>query len=101
MPNKRFTIPRRKIAAFCERWHISEFSVFGSALRRDFKPDSDIDVLVTFGPEAHVSLFDLAQIQIELESLFGRRVDLVEKSGLRNPYRRREILRTAQVVYAA
>ena len=100
MATKRFTIPRKKIANFCQRWHVAEFSLFGSVLRKDFRPRSDIDVLVVFEPGAHISVFDLAQMQIELEALFGRPVDLVEKAGLRNPYRRQEILRTARVVYA-
>jgi len=78
-----------------------EFSLFGSILREDFRSDSDVDVLVTFAPEAQVSLFDLVQMQIELESLFGRPVDVVEKDALRNPFRKREILSTAEVVYAA
>jgi len=80
---------------------VVEFSLFGSVLREDFRPDSDVDVLVTFAPDAQVSLFDLVQMQIELESLFGRPVDVVEKDALRNPFRKREILSTAQVVYAA
>ena len=78
-----------------------EFSVFGSILRDDFRTDSDVDVLVSFEEDARISLFDLAQMQVELEKIFKRPVDLVEKEGLRNPYRRREILKTAQVVYAA
>jgi hypothetical protein len=101
MPKKRFAIPQKEIAAFCKRWKISEFSIFGSSLRKDFGPNSDVDVLVTFERKAHISLFDMAQMQIELETLFGRPVDIVEKAGLRNPYRRHEILKTAQVVYAA
>jgi len=101
MSKKRFTIPEKKIANFCKRWHVSEFSIFGSVLRDDFRSDSDVDVLVSFTEDAHISLFDLAQMQIELEALFDRPVDLVEKAGLRNPYRRDEILKTAQVVYAA
>ena len=101
MRSKKFTVPRRKIAAFCKRWSITEFSLFGSVLREDFRPDSDIDVLVSIAPEAHISLFEIARMQIELENMFKRPVDLVEKEGLRNPYRRREILSTAQVIYAA
>jgi predicted nucleotidyltransferase len=101
MRSKKFTVPRRKIAAFCKRWSITEFSLFGSVLREDFRPDSDIDVLVSIDPEAHISLFEIARMQIELENMFKRPVDLVEKEGLRNPYRRREILSTAQVIYAA
>jgi predicted nucleotidyltransferase len=101
MRSKKFTLPRRKITEFCKRWSITEFSLFGSVLREDFRPDSDIDVLISIDPEAHVSLFEIAQMQIELENMFKRPVDLVEKEGLRNPYRRREILSTAQIIYAA
>jgi len=101
MQKKRFSIPRRKIATFCNRWNVSQLSIFGSALRKDFKRNSDVDVLVSFRRRARVSVFDIAEMQVELESLFARPVDLVEKAGLRNPYRRREILRTARVVYAA
>ena len=101
MRSKKFTLPRKKIADFCKRWSITEFSVFGSVLRDDFRPDSDVDVLVSIDPKAHIGLFEIVDMQIELETIFKRPVDLVEKEGLRNPYRRREILRTAQVVYAA
>ena len=101
MSKIRLPIPRKKISEFCLRWKVVEFSLFGSILREDFRPESDVDVLVTFAPEAQVSLFDLVQMQIELEILFGRPVDVVEKDALRNPFRKREILSTAQVVYAA
>lgn len=98
---KKFSIPRKKIAAFCKRWGITEFSLFGSVLRKDFRPDSDIDVLVSIDPRAHIGLFEIAEMIIELEGMFKRPVDLVEKEGLRNPYRRSEILNTAKVIYAA
>jgi uncharacterized protein len=88
------------IAEFCQRWKITEFALFGSVLRDDFHPDSDIDVLVTFAPNDGWSLFDLMNLQRELESMVGRRVDLLEKRGLQNPFRRAEILRTHQVIYA-
>ncbi len=101
MQKKKFRIPRKKIAEFCKRWSINEFSLFGSVLRDDFRPDSDVDVLVSIDPKAHIGLFEIAEMQIELEGMFKRSVDIVEKEGLRNPYRRREILNTAQVVYAA
>jgi len=101
MKSKKFRIPRKRIAAFCQRWSITEFSLFGSALRNDFRADSDVDVLVSIDPKAHIGLLDVAQMNIELEAMFKRPVDLVEKEGLRNPYRRREILKTARVVYAA
>ena len=97
---KKFRIPRKKIAEFCKRWSITEFSVFGSALRADFRPDSDVDVLVSIDPKAHIGLFELVDMQLELEKMFKRPVDLVEKEGLRNPYRRSEILSTAKVIYA-
>ena len=93
-------IPRKKITEFCQRWKVAEFSLFGSILREDFRPGSDVDVLVTFFPEAHISLFDLVQMKLELEKIFHRPVDVVEKEALENPFRKREILRTAQVVYA-
>ncbi len=89
-----------EVTAFCQRWKVAEFAIFGSALRQDFDALSDIDVLVSFDDLAEITLLDLAQMQIELERLFNRPVDLVEKAALRNPYRRKEILETAKVVYA-
>jgi hypothetical protein len=94
-------IPKRKIAAFCRRWKVVELGLFGSALRDDFNDSSDVDVLVTFASDAQVSLFDLAQMQFELGRLFGRPVDVLEKDALRNPFRKREILKTARVIYAS
>jgi predicted nucleotidyltransferase len=101
MQKKKFRIPRKKINEFCHRWGVVEFSLFGSALRTDFRPDSDVDVLVTFSKEAEISLFDLVQMKLDLEKIFHRPVDIIEKDALENPFRKREILRTAQVVYAA
>jgi hypothetical protein len=94
-------VPKKEIANFCRRWKVVELALFGSVLRDDFSPDSDVDILVTFAPQAEISLFDMAQMQIELQALFNRPVDILEKDALRNPYRKREILSTAQVVYAA
>jgi predicted nucleotidyltransferase len=94
-------IPEDKIVEFCRRRKVTELALFGSVLRDDFGPDSDIDVLVTFAPDCGWSLFDLAQIQEELKGIFQREVDLVEKEGLRNPFRRHEILKHIKVVYAA
>jgi hypothetical protein len=95
------TIPRESIEALCRRWKVAEFSLFGSALREDFGPESDVDVLVRFQKGAAWSLFDLVDMQEELAALFGRQVHLVEAEGLRNPFRRAEILRTREVIYAA
>jgi len=100
----KFTIPRAKLSEFCRRWNISELALFGSALREDFRPDSDVDVLVSFGPQAHVTLFDMAQMQNELKDIFKREVDLVSKRGLensRNYLRRKQILNSAQVIDVA
>ena len=101
MRRKKFTLPRKKIAEFCKRWSITEFSVFGSVLREDFRPDSDIDVLISIDPKAHIGLLEIAKIQIELENMLKHPVDMVEKERLRYPYRKNEILRTAQLVYPA
>lgn len=89
-----------ELARFCQRWHIIEFSLFGSVLREDFRPDSDIDVLVTFAPDTGWSLFDWVDMKDELKNLLGREVDIADKEGLKNPYRRHEILSTYQVIYA-
>ncbi len=89
------------IASFCQRWKITEFALFGSILRDDFRQDSDVDVLVSFAPDSKWSLWDIIAMKEELETLFGREVDFVQKEGLRNPFRRYEILSTKQVIYAA
>jgi predicted nucleotidyltransferase len=93
-------LDEEKIKDFCRRWKINEFSLFGSVLREDFGPESDVDVLVSFDPDIPWSLFDWIDMIDELKEIFGREVDLVEASGLRNPFRRREILENRQVVYA-
>ena len=94
-------VPMDKVAAFCQKWKIKEFSLFGSVLREDFRPDSDVDVLVEFQPNHGWGLYDVLDMEEELRGIFGRPVDLVMKGGLRNPLRRREILRTRRVLYAA
>jgi len=96
----RIDLPGEKIAEFCRRWKVTEFGLFGSVLRDDFRPDSDVDVLVTFAVDAGWSLFDLVEMQEELKAILGHEVELVEREGLRNPFRRHEILRNLQVVYA-
>lgn len=97
-------LPYHKIKDFCRKWRISEFALFGSALRSDFGPDSDIDALVTFDPTANWTLFDHVDMQTELEAILNRDVDLVSRGGIersRNHIRRQEILDSAQVIYAA
>ena len=101
MAQPKINIPKAKIEDFCRRWKIAEFSFFGSILREDFSPKSDVDVRLSFEPDIPLSLFDWVDMIEELREILGREVDLVEESGLRNPFRRREILNSRQVIYAA
>lgn len=89
------------LRGFCSKWQIRELSLFGSVLREDFGDESDLDFLVSFDPGVLWSLWDMIEMRDELASITGRSVDLVEKEGLRNPYRSREILETREVIYAA
>jgi predicted nucleotidyltransferase len=91
----------RKLEAFCRKWRVRELSVFGSVLREEFGPASDVDILVDLLPDHGLTLYDWVDMRDELREIFGRDVDLVAKDGLRNPFRRREILRTARVLYAS
>ena len=97
----RIPMPMPAIATFCRKWGITEFALFGSVLRDDFTPTSDVDVLVTFSPNAPVSLWDWGPMIDELKTIFGRRVDLVEKAAIKNPLRRKHILDGHQILYAA
>jgi uncharacterized protein len=102
MSTPAIELPTEKIAAFCHRWQVEEFALFGSVLRDDFRPDSDIDIMVQFHPEAHPTLFDLVTMEDELKILFQRDVDLVTRKGIetsRNYLRRQAILSSAQVIY--
>jgi predicted nucleotidyltransferase len=94
-------IDPEKIAAFCRKWKVTEFSLFGSVLREDFRADSDVDVLVSFEQGAGWSLFDIVEMQDELETIMGRDVDLVEKGAVRNPFRWHSIMTNREVLYAA
>lgn len=91
-------IPNERLEPFCRRWKVTELALFGSALGADFRLDSDIDLLISFRDDSRWSLFDLVQMRDELVQIFGRPVDLVEKDGLRNPFRRRAILSNARVL---
>jgi len=94
-------VPRERIEEFCRKWHITEFALFGSVLRADFRPDSDVDVLVTFEPGVRPRLDDWLDMEDELGAAFGRKVDVVEKSRIENPFIRRHVLHHHQVLYAA
>lgn len=90
------------ITRFCRKWRIAELSLFGSVLRpEEFREESDVDVMVTFAKDARWNLFDFVEMQDELTQIFGRKADLLSMRALKNPYRRREILSTARVLYAA
>jgi predicted nucleotidyltransferase len=95
-------VPLNKITAFCKRWKVVEFALFGSAVREDFSAQSDIDVLVSFDVQSNWSLFDHVQMKNELAEIFGREVDLVTRRALeqsRNALLRSEILGTAKTLY--
>jgi predicted nucleotidyltransferase len=103
MTSARIEIPYERIAAFCRRWKITELALFGSVLREDFRPDSDVDVLVTFAPDHRWTLFDLVRMEDELSSILGRSVDLVEREAVErspNYIRRKAILSSLEPVYA-
>jgi uncharacterized protein len=103
-PQLKVDLPLDKIATFCRRWQITELSVFGSVLRDDFRPDSDVDFLVTFAPDASWTLFDLGTMQQELETLVGRKVDLIERISVERSHnwiRRRDILKNADLIYVS
>ena len=99
----RLHLSERQIAAFCGQWGVRDFALFGSVLRDDFAPGSDIDVLVRFVPSSSHSLLDLVRMENELSRMIGRKVDLVEREAIeesRNYLRRRAILQSARTIYA-
>jgi predicted nucleotidyltransferase len=96
----RISVDQEQIAEFCRRNHIRKLSFFGSVLRDDFRSDSDVDVLVEFQPESSVGLLRMAQLEIELSSIIGRKVDLRTFGDL-SRYFRDEVAATAEVQYAA
>lgn len=96
-------MPQAVIDEFCRRWSINQLGVFGSAIRDDFREDSDIDILVSFDSAAKWTLFDLVEMQDDLSNLLGRKVDFVSRRGLersRNSIRKNEILSSTRVIYA-
>ncbi|MEM9006840.1 MAG: nucleotidyltransferase domain-containing protein [Cyanobacteria bacterium P01_F01_bin.86] len=101
--NIKITLPEDAIAEFCQRWKVQEFYLFGSVLRNDFHSGSDIDVMVQFAPDAYWG-FEIVAMKRELEELFSRKVDLLTKASIEashNWIRRKEILETARLIYAA
>ena len=94
-------VDREKLAEFCRRWKIKELALFGSVLREDFTPESDVDVLVTFAPGEEWTLIDVVRMQNDLSGIVGRKVDLVLRENLVNPFRRHHILKTKKVIDVA
>jgi predicted nucleotidyltransferase len=100
----KIELPQQIISEFCQKWQISEMSVFGSVLREDFRSDSDIDILVSFQDSVPWGLLEFSRMKRELENLLGRKVDLLTKKSIEQSHnwiRQREILDTAQVIYVA
>ena len=98
----RLGMTPKQLRKFCQDWHVIELALFGSILRPDFRADSDIDILVTFDPNAKMSLLDLVCMESELEEKCDRKVDVLTKKSVANSsnwMRRQEILNTAQVIY--
>jgi uncharacterized protein len=104
MTTAGIALSMEKITEFCQRWQITEFALFGSVLRDDFRPDSDIDVLVTFAPTAQRGLTETLQMRDALQAIFDRDVDLIVKAAIErseNWLRRKNILESAKIIYAA
>ena len=102
--NPTLSIPRRRVAEFCRENGIVRLAIFGSALREDFGPESDIDVLVSFKEDVHHTLFDMSRMEAELKEILGREVDLVSQRGIEsssNHLRRKAILESAEPVYGS
>lgn len=97
-------LERPEVASFCRRWKVRELAAFGSVLREDFRPESDVDLLVTFEPDANWGLLDQATMENELAELLGRKVDLVSRRAVEqstNWIRRKAILESAEIVHVA
>ena len=102
--NAAIPLDRRAIGDFCRRWKVSELSLFGSVLRGDFRPESDVDVLVAFLPDASWGLLDHVKMNEELTSIIGRKVDLVSRRAVErsaNWIRREQILSSAEPYFVA
>jgi predicted nucleotidyltransferase len=99
--NPRVSVDRERIAGLCRRLGIKELSLFGSVLREDFRPDSDVDVLVEYRDGAGLRFSEYLAAETELTGLFGRGVDLVTRKAVRNPFVRHHILNNRVVIYPA
>lgn len=96
------SIPQKEIAGFCQKWQIREFALFGSVVGEQFKPESDIDVLISFNEKANWGLFDHVQMRLDLETIFKRKVDLITRRALeqsQNEILREDILKSAKTIF--
>jgi len=100
MATRRIEVPQSELAEVCRRHRVRRLALFGSVLRDDFGPRSDVDVLVTFEPDARIGFLALGRLKRELSELFGRPVDVVPEDGLK-PVIRADVLSSAEVIYAA
>jgi predicted nucleotidyltransferase len=91
----------KDVVILCERYGINELSIFGSSIRDDFTPNSDVDILVSFDKTSEITLFDIMDLEKEFSQLLKRDVDIVEKESLKNPIRKKRILSTREIIYAA
>jgi predicted nucleotidyltransferase len=103
MAEVKIDLPRKQLESFCKRWQIVEVALFGSALRENFNAESDLDILVTFAPEASWSLLDHIRMEQDLVALFHRPIDLFTRRSVERDHnwlRRQEMLSTAETIYA-
>ena len=91
----------KDITVLCEKYSIKELSIFGSSIRDDFNQNSDVDILVSFRKESEITLFDIMDLEKEFSQILKREVDIVEKEALKNPIRKKRILSTREIIYAA
>jgi hypothetical protein len=97
----KYELEEKELIELAKQFKVKQLYLFGSVLREDFNAQSDIDIMVVFDSDTEFSYFDLYDFKEKLQQLFNRRIDLIEKDGLINPFRRSEILSTARLIYAA
>lgn len=97
----KYELNEKELIELAKQFKVKQLYLFGSVLREDFNAQSDIDIMVVFDSDTEFSYFDLYDFKEKLQQLFNRRIDLIEKDGLVNPFRRSEILSTARLIYAA
>jgi uncharacterized protein len=96
-----FSIEDNLFYSLIKKYSLSEVALFGSVIREDYSDNSDIDILISFTANSKKSLFDIINLKYDFECILNRKVDVIEKSALKNPFRKNEILKTARVIYAA